>query len=342
MKRKFNLIAIVVVVLMVATMFAGCGAKASTSSGTTTQQDELYSMVVFQKGSEYFNWCYAGFVAAAAAIGPHVKTELQGPAEADASLEAKTINQLLAKKPNGIVVTAADSATLSPSINSAIEAGIPVVTFDSDSPESQRLTYLGTDNFAFGATAADFIGEQCGGEGEVALVYVPGFISLEERAQGFADELAAKFPNMTISSYLNGEVDAVKGEQVCTALLQSNPNIKAIFCTEGITGPGAYAAVRTVGREGQVIIVASDFGSAVLELLKEGKIQGTVVDDPYMMGYQTMLEIYAAAHPTDILSVNAPFGHVPTSNILFGSSLLTTESINDPNVAAKYANPPQF
>ncbi|MEM5770061.1 MAG: substrate-binding domain-containing protein, partial [Bacillota bacterium] len=130
--------------------------------------------------------------------------------------------------------------------------------------------------------------------------------------------------------------------QVCTALLQSNPNIKAIFCTEGITGPGAYAAVRTVGREGQVTIVASDFGSAVLELLKEGKIQGTVVDDPYMMGYQTMLEIYAAAHPTDILSVNAPFGHVPTSNILFGSSLLTTESINDPNVAAKYENPPQF
>jgi ribose transport system substrate-binding protein len=97
-----------------------------------------------------------------------------------------------------------------------------------------------------------------------------------------------------------------------------------------------------VGRSGEVTIVASDFGSAVLELLKEGEIQATVVDDPYMMGYQAMLEMYAAAHPTEILSVNAPFGHVPTSNILFGSSLLTTEDINNPDVAKKYENPPQF
>jgi ribose transport system substrate-binding protein len=342
MKKTVGHVAVLVVLLLLATMVTACAQQPSASSDSGTREEELYSMVVFQKGSEYFNWCYAGFVAAAEAIGPHVKTELQGPAEADASLEAKTINQLLAKKPNGIAVTAADSATLTPSIDSAIDAVIPVITFDSDSPDSKRLTYLGTDNYLFGAAAADYIGEVCGGEGEVIVVYVPGFISLEERAEGFETRLTEAYPNMKINAFLNGEVDAVKGEQVCTAQLQANPNIKAIFCTEGITGPGAQAAVRTVGRSGEVTIVAGDFGSAVLELLKEGEIQATVVDDPYMMGYQAMLEMYAAAHPTEILSVNAPFGHVPTSNILFGSSLLTTEDINNPDVAKKYENPPQF
>lgn len=52
--------------------------------------------------------------------------------------------------------------------------------------------------------------------------------------------------------------------------------------------------------------------------------------------------IYAAAHPTEILSVNAPFGHVPNRISFFCSSLLVTDSMNDPNVAAEFQNPPEF
>lgn len=322
---------------------AACAANGgAVAAGDTDRDAELYSMVVFQKGSEYFNWCYAGMLAAAKAIGSHVTTELQGPAETDASLEAKTINQLLAKNPSGILVAAADGATLTSAIDGAIDMGVPVIAFDSDSPDSKRLTYLGTDNYSFGATAADFIAEQTGGVAEVAIVYIPGFVSLEERAEGFAQRVEEAYPGINIVAYLNEEGDTAKAEQVCTAQLQSNPEINAIFATGGTGGAGAAAAVRTVGRQADVTVVASDFGSATLELLASGDIQATVIDDPYMMGYQAMLMAYAAAHPTDIVSANPPFGHVPSSDILFGCSLLTTADINQDEVADKYNNPPTF
>jgi ribose transport system substrate-binding protein len=128
------------IVLAAALALAGCSGGGGTAAGgaPAEKDEELYSMVVFSKGSEYFNWCYAGFIAAAEAIGPHIKTELAGSAEVDAAVEAKALEQLIAKKPNGIVVTAADSATLVPSINKAVDAGIPVVGFDVDSPDSKR------------------------------------------------------------------------------------------------------------------------------------------------------------------------------------------------------------
>ena len=73
-------------------------------------------MVVFTKGAEYFNWCYAGMKDAAKLLGSHITVELQGPAEWDASLEARAVEQVTAKKPAGILVSAADETTL----NSAI------------------------------------------------------------------------------------------------------------------------------------------------------------------------------------------------------------------------------
>jgi ribose transport system substrate-binding protein len=342
--KKRSKFAGVLAVFLVVLLLVGCsGSTPSPSQASAkTQEDELYYMIVYLKGQEYFNWCFAGMLAAAEDIGPHVKVEMQGPVESDASLQAKTINQLIAKKPNGMLVAAADAATLTSSINQAVEAGIPVITFDGDTPDSKRLTYIGTDNYLFGALAADYIGEKCGGKGEVAVVYVPGFVALEERADGFTQRLNEKYPDMKISAYLNGECDAVKSEQVCTAQLQTNPNINAIFCTDGSTPPGAAAAVRTVNRTGEVTVVASDFGSSTLEMLREGSIPVTIVDDPYMMGYQSMLQIYAAAHPTDVVSNQAPFGHVPKSSILFGAAMLTAEDIAKPEVSEKYDNPPTF
>ena len=63
--------------------------EAGNAAQAPAAAEELYGMVVFLKGSEFFNWCYQGMVDAAARIGPHVKTELQGPAEWDAALEAR-------------------------------------------------------------------------------------------------------------------------------------------------------------------------------------------------------------------------------------------------------------
>jgi ABC-type sugar transport system substrate-binding protein len=103
--------------------------------------EELYGMVVFLKGSEFFNWSYKGMLDAATRIGAHVKTELQGPAEWDASLEARAIDELVAKGATGILATAGDATAMNASIDKAIDAGVPVVLFDSDAPASKRVVF---------------------------------------------------------------------------------------------------------------------------------------------------------------------------------------------------------
>lgn len=313
--------------------------RSEVQTATTETAPELYSMVVFTKGAEYFNWCYAGMQDAAKTLGSHVTVELQGPAEWDASLEARAVEQVSAKKPNGILVAAADEATLIPAINKAIDAGIPVIGFDSDAPESKRISYVGTNNYDFGAVGAKAMAESIGGKGEVAICLVPGTVAQEERAQGFKEYLEKNEPDIKVVTELNDEGDVAKSETVCTALLQSNPNIKGIFSTHGYGAPGAAAAVRTLKLQDQVVIIGSDYGSAVIELLQNGEVDGTVIDDPYLIGYQAMMLAYAAAHPTAIPSTNAPFGHVPPI-IYGGCSLLTGELLTEKAVLDKYSNPP--
>lgn len=341
MKKLFAiLLALVMVMPMAACGGSGNGNAGGTSNAGDSIEEELYSMIVFTKGAEYFNWCYAGMRDAAVTIGSHISVELQGPAEWDASLEARSVEQVLAKKPNGVVVSCADEATLVPVINKAVEGGTPVICFDSDSPDSDRLAYVGTNNFDFGAVAGKAIVEAIGAEGEVAIILVPGAVSMEERAQGCVDYLAEHAPNIKVS-YLNDEGDVAKAEQVTSALLQSNPAIKAVFSTHGYGAPGAAAAARNLNKTDDVTIIGSDYDSATIELLKAGDVDGTVIDDPYLLGYQAFMLVYAAAHPTEVQSGNPPFGHVPA--IIYGNcSLLTGDVLEDPAAAAKYENPPKI
>ncbi|WP_343210617.1 substrate-binding domain-containing protein [Anaerolentibacter hominis] len=341
MKKMKKVLSLLMAAVMMLTLTA-CGSKTKTTDGPAAadRSDETYVYVTFEKGSEYFSWVYAGFLDAAKELG--VKAELQGPADADASQEARILETVTGKHPNGILVACADEDTMVSSINNALEEGIPVITCDSDCPGSDRLCYLGTDNASFGATAAEFIGGKMGGQGEVIIVTLFGSVAQEERCAGFEDYLAENYPGITIVDKCNEAGDTATAESNTTAALQANPNVKAVFSTGGTGSAGAAAAVRTV-RKDDITVVGSDFGTATLECMEKGEIAATVVDDPYMMGYQSMLQLFAAAHPTDVLSSTAPYGHISTSDILFNCSLLKAEDyIGNEQLREKYTSIPTF
>lgn len=301
----------------------------------TLAAGEHYAMVVFLKGSEFFNWAYAGMIDAAKLLGDDITVELQGPAEWDASLEARAIEQLIAKRVDGIVVTAGEANAMIPAINRAVGAGIPVVTFDSDAPDSNRLSFVGTNNYNAGYVAGKAMAEWLEGEGKVGISTFPGPAHLAERVNGFRDALAEYGPNIEIVAIVNDEGDVAKAETQITAMLQANPDITGIFAAHGNPGPGAAAAVRNLNMVGQVQIMGFDFGTPVLELIEKGEIRGTVGQDPYLMGYMAMMMAYSANHPTEVVAQNPNFGHVPPS-IDTGVTIIYKEDVE------KYKNTPQF
>lgn len=310
-------------------------ATSFVSTGMAAQKTERYAMVVFLKGSEFFNWAYAGMRDAAALLGPHVQVSLHGPAEWDASLEARTIDQLVATKVDGILVTAGEANALVPSINRAIAAGIPVITFDSDAPASKRLGFVGTNQYNAGYAAGKAMAEWLKGQGQVGISTFPGPDHLAKRVQGFKDALAEYGPKIKIVATVNDEGDVAKAETVITAMLQANPNINGIFAAHGNPSAAAAVAVRNLGMQGKVNILGFDFGMPVIELIEKGEIRGTVGQDPYLMGFMGMMELYSARHKTSVASQNPNFGHVAPI-IDTGVTILGKDQIG------KYKKPPKF
>ncbi len=289
--------------------------------------EELYGMVVFLKGSEFFNWCYKGMKDAAARIGPHIKVELQGPAEWDASLEAKAISELVAKGATGILATCGDAKAMNADIDKAIAAGVPVVTFDSDSDGSNRLTYCGTASYAAGQAAGKAMAGWLGASGKVAISFFPGPLHIAQRVQGFKDALAAASPSITTVDINDGS-KAETAEAAITAVLQANPDVTGIFCAHGNPGIGAAAAIRATNLVGKVTLLTFDYSGPVIELMDKGEIKGTVGQKPYMMGYAGFLMAYGAAKKGNVEAFNnGALGPCILSPIDTGVAILDKDAV---------------
>ena len=309
-----------------ATLAASVAAAATLGSTRSVAADSKghYGMVVFLKGSEFFNWAYAGFQDAAATVG--ATTELQGPADWDASAESKAVDQLVAKGVQGIAVTAGDADTLVASIDASMKAKVPILTFDSDSPKSTRLLFVGTNNYNAGYAAGLAVAKLLGNKARVGVSRIPGLDSINHRVAGFTDALKKEAPEAQMVTEVNDEGDLQKAEPVNTAMLQAHPEINVIFCGHGNPATGALAATRNVGRDqgdNKVHVVAWSIDVPILQAVEAGEYGMTVAQNPYMMGVQSFLELWSASHPTQFDSMTNPgFGHVPTADIDTGVKTL--------------------
>src|SRR5271170_8282835 len=115
---------------------------------TRHSKSEQYYLIATNTAVPYWKTAADGFAAAGAQYGVTVDT--RGPAGLDQQAEVDEFKAMVARKPAGILVSVANSKMMTPEIDAAIAAGIPVITMDSDSPESKRLYFIGTNNLEAG------------------------------------------------------------------------------------------------------------------------------------------------------------------------------------------------
>jgi ribose transport system substrate-binding protein len=267
---------------------------AATKNAFVGSSKEEYYMVTFVSGIEYWKGCFNGMKDAAALLG--VKAIYTGAPQADVNQEVTVLEQVIAKKPAGIAVTCSNPDGLKAPINKAIAAGIPVVTFDADSPASDRYCYLGTSNYNAGATAARYLGKLIGGQGNVAVSTVTGQLNHEERKSGFVETLAKEFPNIKVVAVGNDNNDQTKAATVISGFLQAHPELKGVFCTDALGGVGAATAIREAKLVGKVKIVSFDTDKGTLDLIKEGVISASIAQGTWSMGYWSMMFLYNTRH----------------------------------------------
>src|ERR1700743_2740724 len=144
---------------------------------------EVFYLVSTNQSLPYWQTAAAGFNRAAAQF--KVTARVVGPANYDPQGELQELQKAVAAKPAGILVSVADVSGLAPEIDAAIQAGIPVITIDSDAAGSHRLYFIGTNNLEAGRVGGRRLISKLGGKGNVVFFTLAGRPHIDERLKGF-------------------------------------------------------------------------------------------------------------------------------------------------------------
>jgi ribose transport system substrate-binding protein len=257
-------------------------------------------IAVIPKGTTHEFWksVHAGAVKASRELG--VEIIWKGPLkEDDLKAQIDVVQSFVAQGVSGIVLAPLSDKALVGPVKAAAAAGIPVVIFDSDLAGPEHRSFVATDNRKAGRLAGDRLARSLGEKGSVVLLrYLEGSASTTNREQGFLEALREHPGVKLISDNQYGgattESALQMSERVLAANRASDGQVAGVFCPNESTTFGMLLALRKAGLDGKVKLVGFDSSDKLVGALREGSIDGLVVQDPLGMGFtavKTMGEI---------------------------------------------------
>ncbi len=245
-------------------------------------EKERYVFVATNIKLPYWQEAEAGLRDGAQQLG--VKAELVGPENFDAQEELRAFQKTVSENPAGILVSVARPDLFQDAINAAVANGIPVVTVDSDAPDSKHVMFVGTDNFRAGLESGKRMGEILKGKGNVVVITIPGQLNLDERARG-VNEALKKYPGVKIIQTLDDNGDPRVANDSISALIKGKANFEGVLCLEASGGSGAAEALHRLDLQGKIPVVAFDKDPNTLDWIDRGVINATIAQKPYVMSY---------------------------------------------------------
>lgn len=255
-------------------------------------KSEVYQLIDFAPSYAFFVDVYAGFQAAADQLG--VSVEHGGGQQLDVGVQVTAFEQMAAKNPAGIAVSPFDAQAFTGPINTAIDAGVPVITFDSDAPDSNRSTYIGTDSYAGGVAAADALAQFYPDGANIGIVTLVGSTNFETRFRGMQDKIASDYPSLKVIATANGGADANSSAAATQSMLQANPDIDVIVAGTTSFLVGALQAVK----EANLSIKVNTFDGVepTIDSIRSGVTDFAISQAPWSMGYWSLINLYALKH----------------------------------------------
>lgn len=299
-----KLLAILLALIMVLGMLAGCAAEEAAADPQEEQEEEAAPDEAEEPAEEEDDtilignsFCYLtsqfmviqneGAQAAADENGIEI---VHVSADADASKQLADIEDMIAMGCDGIMIQALDSKGILTAIEKCADAGIPVVVYDtllSEGDEENIIAAIGTDNYSTGVYAAEALYEASGGEAKIGIVTKVVDETIRLRIQGFEDTIA-KYPGMEV--VVSQDVVSYTPEQALPCVenfLQSNPELTAIFMGNDPTATAAINACQAAGRE-DIMVLGIDGAQEAMEHIIDGTQLGTAMQYPYLNGYYSV------------------------------------------------------
>lgn len=219
----------------------------------------------------------------AAKIG--VKKLLTTNAQSQLSKQISDIQDMLSQGAQFLIVAPLNSDGLEPA-KAAAAKKVPVLTIDrkvNSTACKDYVAFLGSDFVEQGKRAADAMIKTTGGKGKIAILLgASGNNVTTDRTKGFVDQIKAKAPGMEIVAQQTGEFARDKGQQVMEQLIQSKPDITAVYAENDEMGLGAVTALKAAGKKPgkDVKIVSVDGTRNAVQALVNGEYNAVIESNP--------------------------------------------------------------
>ena len=298
---KFSRSSLVAVTFAAAFFFAGCDGKNSGASSGSGKKKLAY---VTNGVDPFWNTATAGVRAAEKKFG--VECEVLMPPKGVVD-QKRMVEGLLARGVDGIAISSIDPKNQIDLINEAA-ARCPLITHDSDAPESKRLCFVGMDNYKAGRAAGKLVKTALPQGGKV-MIFVGRLEQLnsQQRRQGVIDELLdrpAETTGATMKADPNGapltggkftvldtrtdNFDYARAKANAQDAMASVPDLACMIGLFAYNAPQCLEVVKEAGKIGSIKIVSFDEQEAVLQGIADGAVAGTISQQPYYYGFESV------------------------------------------------------
>lgn len=260
----------------------------SLSSFVMAKENVRIGLIPMTLSNDYFIAMVNGAKKRAKALG--VDLVVQGSSShADAGSQLKMMENMIVQNIDAICIVPSSSASLTPALRKAENAGIPVINLDTKFiPEIiedvglEPIPYIGTDNYDGAFRAGELALKLLDGEGKVAILEgIAGQENTRDRREGF---IAGMKDKLEIVATQNADWEVEEGYNVTQNILQANPDLDLIFGSNDNMAIGAYRALQEAGKEDEVKVIGYDGVPAGLESVQRGEMEATVAQFPAEMG----------------------------------------------------------
>ena len=291
---------------------AGCGPAAPP--GGSTPRKMRFAIIPKALDIPVFNYAKIGAERQAAEFGD-VEILWNAPASADQLKQKEILESYITQRVDGIAISSLNGEFLKDTINRAIDAGIPVTTWDSDAPTSKRIAFFGVDDLASGRILGEQAIKLVNGKGKVALITSLGAANLQNRLNGVKEALA-KAPGIEVVEVYDIKEDVIRCAEIIATGSRRYPDLAAWISVGGwpVFTRNALAGVDP----SKTKVISFDTISPALDLLREGKVQVLLGQKYFGWGSESVKLLH------DIKSGKQP----PAAIIDSGVDVVTKENVD--------------
>lgn len=199
-------------------------------------------------------------------------------------MQLKTIDALVSEGIHGLAISPVHTPALNNKVSELYDMGIPVITFNTDLPDSKRLAYVGSDYFNAGETAAGLMRLMTYGETNLGIITgSPDVLCHTERIAGFSKSISESTPRVKIIDTVYCYDDEIESYEITKKLLTDHPQINALLFTAG-GFYGGCRAVKSLGLLGKLSIIMFDALPFHSYLLEDGTVLASICQHPEIQG----------------------------------------------------------